>query len=117
MGAGMMLAALAWPVPSWAARDTVLSTASSAGPARGEPAHGRAAPDRRGTGVARTVPAPSAALPQGYPPGPQMPVYVGPDGVVAVPTIDMTPGSGVVYAPPPPRSSITDGKPAKGQGR
>ncbi|UXC34831.1 hypothetical protein [Cupriavidus gilardii] len=67
------------------------------------------APAQRQRDAARGMPAvPALPPPQPYPSGQQMPVYVGPDGVVAVPSIDMTPNSGVVYGPPPPRSGIVE---------
>ncbi|KAA6125260.1 hypothetical protein [Cupriavidus cauae] len=123
-------AVLAWSAPATAAGDTVLSTASppragvgggngvgngvgngartGTGTADGNPK----APAQRQRDAARGMPAvpaaPALPPPQPYPSGQQMPVYVGPDGVVAVPSIDMTPNSGVVYGPPPPRSGIVE---------
>jgi len=122
--AGVAAAAvLAWSAPAAAAGDTVLSTASppragvgggngvgngartGTGAADGNPK----APSQRQRDAARGIPAvPALPPPQPYPSGQQMPVYVGPDGVVAVPSIDMTPNSGVVYGPPPPRSAIVE---------
>ncbi|MCG5259643.1 hypothetical protein EM868_19170 [Cupriavidus gilardii] len=102
-----LAAALAWSTPAGAAGDTVLSTASR--PSASEGKGGGKAPAQRQREAVRGMPAvPATPPPQPYPSGAQMPVYVGPDGVVAVPSIDMTPNSGVVYAPPPPRSSIIE---------
>ncbi|MCA7083301.1 hypothetical protein KZ686_10405 [Cupriavidus cauae] len=120
-------AVLAWSAPAAAAGDTVLSTASppragngvgnSVGNGVGNGARtgiGTAdsngkSPAQRQRDAARGMPAvPALPPPQPYPSGQQMPVYVGPDGVVAVPSIDMTPNSGVVYGPPPPRSGIVE---------
>ncbi|MBO4120891.1 hypothetical protein J5T34_09090 [Cupriavidus gilardii] len=103
-----LVAALAWSAPAAAAGDTVLSTASPPGANNGK-GSGKAPTTQRPREAARGMPAvPASPPPQPYPSGAQMPVYVGPDGVVAVPSIDMTPNSGVVYAPPPPRSSIIE---------
>ncbi len=107
IGAIAAAVALAWSMPAAAAGDTVLSTASP--PRAGNGDGSGKAPAQRQREAARGMPAvPAMPPPQPYPSGAQMPVYVGPDGVVAVPSIDMTPNSGVVYAPPPPRSSIVD---------
>nr|WP_255581776.1 hypothetical protein [Cupriavidus sp. AU9028] len=46
-----------------------------------------------------------------------LPFAIRPVGVMVIPPVGMVPGdagSGVTYAPPPPRSSILDGKPDKG---
>lgn len=110
--AGVAAAAmLAWSAPATAAGDTVLSTASPprAGNGAGTPGSNGKAPAQRQRDAARGMPAVPALPPrQPYHSGQQMPVYVGPDGVVAVPSIDMTPNSGVVYGPPPPRSGIVE---------
>ncbi|KAA0180187.1 hypothetical protein FX016_16545 [Cupriavidus gilardii] len=122
--AGVAAAAvLAWSAPATAAGDTVLSTASPprAGNGVGNSVGNGArtgigtadsngkSPAQRQRDAARGMPAvPALPPPQPYPSGQQMPVYVGPDGVVAVPSIDMTPNSGVVYGPPPPRSGIVE---------
>ncbi|MCT9071721.1 hypothetical protein [Cupriavidus gilardii] len=110
--AGVSAAAmLAWSAPATAAGDTVLSTVSPprAGNGAGTPGSNGKAPAQRQRDAARGMPAvPALPPPQPYPSGQQMPVYVGPDGVVAVPSIDMTPNSGVVYGPPPPRSGIVE---------
>lgn len=122
--AGVAAAAvLASSAPATAAGDTVLSTASPprAGNGVGNSVGNGArtgigtadsngkSPAQRQRDAARGMPAvPALPPPQPYPSGQQMPVYVGPDGVVAVPSIDMTPNSGVVYGPPPPRSGIVE---------
>ncbi|MEM5428401.1 hypothetical protein VSR71_08125 [Cupriavidus oxalaticus] len=36
-----------------------------------------------------------------------LPFFIRPLGVLVIPPFDMTPGSGVTYAPPPPKSSIS----------
>ncbi len=107
-------AALTWTAPAAAAGDTVLSTASPprAGNGTGTTGTGISsngkAPAQRQRDARGMSAVPALPPPQPYPSGQQMPVYVGPDGVVAVPSIDMTPNSGVVYGPPPPRSGIVE---------
>ncbi|MCD9121337.1 hypothetical protein [Cupriavidus sp. UGS-1] len=109
IGAVVAGATLVSPVPAAAAGDTVLSTASPARAGSGDRSGTGHAPAQRHRDAARGMPAvPATPPPQPYPSGAQMPVYVGPDGVVAVPSIDMTPNSGVVYGPPPPRSGIVE---------
>jgi hypothetical protein len=117
VGAVAAAAAFAGSMPAAAAGDTVLSTASppraghgtGTGTGTGIANSNGKAPAQRQRDAARGMPAvPVLPPPQPYPSGQQMPVYVGPDGVVAVPSIDMTPNSGVVYGPPPPRSAIVE---------
>jgi len=105
IGAVAAAAALVSSVPAAAAGDTVLSTAS---PPRASNGNDKAPAQRQREAARGMPPVPAMPPPQPYPSGAQMPVYVGPDGVVAVPSIDMTPNSGVVYAPPPPHSRIVE---------
>lgn len=109
IGAVAAAAALVSPVPAAAAGDTVLSTASPPRAGNGDGSGpGKSAAQRQRDAVRGMPAVPVTPPPQPYPSGAQMPVYVGPDGVVAVPSIDMTPNSGVVYGPPPPRSGIVE---------
>ncbi|WP_454720975.1 MULTISPECIES: hypothetical protein [Cupriavidus] len=39
-----------------------------------------------------------------------LPFMIRPLGMLVIPPFDMTPGSGITYAPPPPKSSISTGR-------